>query len=175
MTVPARPSEAIAGSERAGLVTRAIAGVVDLLLVLLMFILGYLLFAAADLVIAPGRFHWPEPGSATLAWIGILSMVAYLSAAWSTTGRTAGDQLMGIRVVNVLGERITVVRALARSVLSVVFPIGLLWCALDRRRRSLQDVLVGTVVMYDWQSRIPPREARTTHRPRRAVCAGISG
>jgi hypothetical protein len=37
-----------------------------------------------------------------------------------------------------------------RAVVYVVFPLGLLWSAVSSSRRSLQDVLVGSVVVYDW-------------------------
>jgi hypothetical protein len=33
-----------------------------------------------------------------------------------------------------------------------VFPIGLLWCAVSTSRRSLQDIVVRTSVIYDWQA-----------------------
>jgi hypothetical protein len=41
------------------------------------------------------------------------------------------------------------VRAVLRAALCVVFPLGLLWCALSRHRRSLQDLVVGSAVVYD--------------------------
>ena len=34
--------------------------------------------------------------------------------------------------------------------LCVVFPVGLLWSAVSRERRSLQDLVVRSVVVYDW-------------------------
>jgi hypothetical protein len=36
-----------------------------------------------------------------------------------------------------------------RAALCVVFPLGLLWCALSRHRRSLQDLVIGSAVLYD--------------------------
>jgi uncharacterized RDD family membrane protein YckC len=140
------------------LVSRAVAATVDVIFVLLSLLIGYLAVAGGRLVLRPRRFAWPDPGSAVMASIGAALTVLYLAALWSTTGRTGGDQLMGIRVVNDRGERIGIVRALARSVLCVVFPFGLLWCAIDRHRRSVQDVVVRTTVIYDLRVRIPPRE-----------------
>jgi uncharacterized RDD family membrane protein YckC len=144
-------------NEGAGLVSRTVAAAVDIAVVLLAVLVGYLAVAGARLVFRPRTFAWPEPGSTALTTIGVVAMVAYLAALWSTTGRTGGDQLMGIRVVNDRGERIGMARALARSALCVVFPVGLLWCAVDRRRRSVQDLLIHTTVIYDWHTRIPPR------------------
>jgi hypothetical protein len=31
-----------------------------------------------------------------------------------------------------------------------VFPAGLLWCAVNARNRSLQDIVMRTSVVYDW-------------------------
>ncbi len=148
-------------NERAGLVSRTVAAVVDIAVVLLAVLVGYLGVAGARLVVRPRTFAWPEPGSAALTTIAVLVMVVYLGALWSTTGRTGGDQLMGIRVVNDRGERIGMARALARSALCVVFPVGLLWCAVDQRRRSVQDVLIHTTVIYDWRARILPQAGAT--------------
>jgi hypothetical protein len=33
--------------------------------------------------------------------------------------------------------------------LYVIFPVGLLWSAVSRERRSLQDVVVRSIVVYD--------------------------
>ena len=35
----------------------------------------------------------------------------------------------------------------------MLFPLGLLWCAVDGSRRSVQDVVLRTTVVYDWQPR----------------------
>ena len=40
--------------------------------------------------------------------------------------------------------------AVLRAALYVVFPVGVLWCAMTGSRRSLQDLLLGTYVVYDW-------------------------
>jgi uncharacterized RDD family membrane protein YckC len=52
-------------------------------------------------------------------------------------------------------------RSFARAVLYVLFPAGLLWVLVSRRNASLQDLLVGTVVVYDWAYR-PADEASST-------------
>jgi len=148
-------------NEGAGLVSRAVAAVLDIAVVLLAVLVGYLAVAGARLVLRPRTFAWPEPGSAALTTIGVALMVVYLAVGWSTTGRTGGDQVMGVRVVNDRGERIGMARALARSALCVIFPVGLLWCAVDRRSRSVQDLVVHTTVIYDWHTRIPPRAGAT--------------
>jgi len=41
-------------------------------------------------------------------------------------------------------------RAFFRAVVCAVFPLGLLWCAVDRKRRAIHDLLLRTRVVYDW-------------------------
>ena len=55
-------------------------------------------------------------------------------------------------MVTVLGGLLYADRsAAARAVAYVVFPVGLLWTAVSPTRRSVQDVLVRSVVVYDWR------------------------
>jgi hypothetical protein len=37
----------------------------------------------------------------------------------------------------------------------VAFPIGLAWAIISRRNRSVQDVVLRTIVIYDWSVRAP--------------------
>ena len=73
---------------------------------------------------------------------------------WSISGRTYGDVVMGLRVVNFRGHRLHVVGALVRAVACAAFPIGLLWVAVSRENRSVQDMVLRTSVIYDWQPRV---------------------
>jgi hypothetical protein len=45
-------------------------------------------------------------------------------------------------------ERLPGVVALLRAVACVVFPVGLAWVAVDSQRRSLQDLLFRSRVVY---------------------------
>ena len=74
---------------------------------------------------------------------------AYLTVAWATTGRTYGATLLGVRVLARSRKRLGWVRAMLRAITCVLVPIGLLWSAISPARRSWQDILVGTVVVYD--------------------------
>jgi uncharacterized RDD family membrane protein YckC len=57
---------------------------------------------------------------------------------------------MGLEVVNRRGARLGPVRALLRAVFYTSFPVGLLWVAVDSRRRSAQDIVLRTRVIYAW-------------------------
>jgi hypothetical protein len=51
-------------------------------------------------------------------------------------------------------------------VLCVMFPLGLLWAVFSRRRRSLQDILVRSAVVYDWAAEGVPIPMRPDVGPR---------
>jgi uncharacterized RDD family membrane protein YckC len=62
---------------------------------------------------------------------------------------------MGVRVVSRKGGRLGWLVALARAAFSVGFPIGLGWALVSKRNRSVQDVVLRTIVIYDWSLRPP--------------------
>jgi uncharacterized RDD family membrane protein YckC len=154
----ARNPATAAQGQAAGLISRCIASVVDLLVVVAVVLAGYLVFALVLLVSRPRRFAWPATAPGLLAWLGCVVAVLYLGAFWSGTGRTIGDQLMGLRVRTRQGRRLRPSRALLRALLCVVFPLGLLWSAVSRARRSVQDLVVGSEVVYEWGPRAPRRQ-----------------
>ncbi len=48
--------------------------------------------------------------------------------------------------------------ALGRGAFYALFPLGLLWAAVDGRNRSVQDLVLRTSVVYDWTHRVPGAE-----------------
>lgn len=135
---------------QAGLVTRSAAGAVDALVVVAALAAGYAGWIGLRFVIDPRGFEFNGLGAVPgVTWFLVLAVV-YLTAAWSVTGRTYGCHVMGLRVVNRRGRHPGLLVAAARAVLYVLFPIGLLWCAVSRSRHSLQDLLLGSTVIYDW-------------------------
>ena len=85
-------------------------------------------------------------------------------------GRTYGCHVLGLRVVSYRGSRMRPLGALLRAVFCVFFPIGLLWCAASRANRSVQDVVLRTSVVYDWEPgspvAAPTRGSRESGLPR---------
>ena len=95
-------------------------------------------------------FHLPVLPNWLDATAGAAIAVAYLTFTWAATGRSVGKQVAGLRVLDRVGGRLSVGRAFARAVLYVLFPAGLLWVLASRRNASVQDLVVRTVVVYDW-------------------------
>lgn len=139
--------------ERAGLVTRSIAGAVDAVVVSAALVASYLGLTAVRFVLDPRDFETVRAPLAVVVTTGLVGGVIYLTVAWASTGRTYGNRLMGLRVVRGRDRRIPLSLALLRAVLCVGFPVGLLWSMPSASRRSLQDMVLGTYVIYDWASR----------------------
>jgi uncharacterized RDD family membrane protein YckC len=139
--------------QRAGIVTRVAASVVDFLLVILAICLIYGGIALATFVIRPSRFHWPDNISWSVPVVYFVLVTAYLAFSWAGTGRTYGAALLGVRVVNHNGAMMRLPSAILRALLCVVFPIGLLWVAISSRNCSVQDLIFRTAVIYDWSPR----------------------
>lgn len=152
MTATAKPPAPIVGDEHrpAGIVTRGGAAAVDLMVVLLICVGMYFGVAGARLVWSPARFTWPElPLWFSFTFVMGIA-VLYLTASWAMTGRTYGDTLLGLRVLGYRRRKPNWAMSLVRAVFCVFFPVGLAWVVVSPDRRSIQDVVLRTVVVYDW-------------------------
>ena len=130
--------------------TRSAAAVVDLLVVVVIVVALYLGFAGVAFVLHPTSFHWPRHLAWSVPVVGFLVAVPYLTLTWCATGRSYGDALFGLRVLNRRGQLLNLPHAALRALLCVVFPIGLFWVVISRRNRSLQDLVLQTSAIYDW-------------------------
>jgi uncharacterized RDD family membrane protein YckC len=139
--------------QRAGIVTRTVANVVDFSGVVGVLAGGYAAWCAVTFLINPTQFSFPSPSFLVLLICYGLVLFVYLTASWATTGRTYGDHLLGLRVVNFRGERMRWSGAVVRSAFCVVLPIGLYWAVLSPTNRSIQDAVLRTSVIYDWTTR----------------------
>jgi uncharacterized RDD family membrane protein YckC len=140
--------------ERAGFATRFLASVIDVALVAGLMMMVWLGIEILQLIFTPG-VNVDAPGAGTLVLWGYIFTTLYWTASWSTSGRSIGAWVMGVRVVNRKGERVHLPIAFARAAFSVAFPIGLAWAIISRRNRSVQDVVLRTIVIYDWSVRAP--------------------
>jgi uncharacterized RDD family membrane protein YckC len=81
----------------------------------------------------------------------------YFIFFWTLGGQTAGDALMGVRVVRLNGEPMTIVTSIKRligyGICIATFGIGFLWVIWDDRRQGWHDKLARTCVVYSWQAR----------------------
>jgi len=138
----------VAELETAGIVSRGVAALIDLAVAGAFVGFLYVGVTLTRLMLQPAAFSFPTPNAffSTTVMFGVA--VLYLAGCWVTSGCTAGAVVMGLRVVGRRSGRVPLVVALLRAVACVVFPIGLVLVAVDGRRRSLQDVVFRTRVVY---------------------------
>ena len=134
----------------AGLISRFIASSVDFVVVVAVLVAMYAGWATLRFLLRPAKFQFPEPSILLIVIAGFAVLTVYLTLGWTMTGRTYGDHLMGLRVVDRAGNRLHLPRALLRALLCAFFPIGLIWTAVSTRNLSVQDILARTSVTYDW-------------------------
>ena len=139
--------------KRAGLVSRGIAAVIDAVIVALLLCLGYVGLVGLRFLISPRDFSFPDTRLILSLAAAATVCVTYLTVCWWLGGRTYGDLVMGLRVVNFRNEGMRLAGAFSRALLCTLFPIGLLWAAVSRENRSVQDLVLRTSVIYDWQPR----------------------
>jgi uncharacterized RDD family membrane protein YckC len=163
-------SQPAQGTVYAGLVTRAVAVAMDVVLVQgILFLMGIVI---ALIIEAFSSFNLDGDvqtllGAAT-AWI--VAFTIYCSAFWSLAGQTPGMRALGIEVTTVEGERLRVRRSLRRvaAMFLAAAPLfaGYLPILLRDDRRGLHDLIAGSVVRYAPRKRPPP--ARGIRAPARS-------
>ena len=134
----------------AGVVSRTAANVIDFGVMVLALAVGYACFTAVRFLHRPRSFTFPAPSLSLVISVGCVGAALYFATCWATTGRTYGDLVLGLRVVSRGRQHLRPLVAVLRSLTCVIWPVGLLWSGIDRRRRSLQDILFRTSVVYDW-------------------------
>ncbi|SBS72721.1 RDD domain containing protein [uncultured Mycobacterium sp.] len=133
----------------AGIVSRGSAALVDILVVVVTMGALYLGLALTTLIVNPASFRFPAPNLIFSTTVTLAVSVLYLTGCWALSGRTVGTVLLGVRVIDRHAKPLRIAVAALRAVACVLFPVGLLWVAVDPQRRSAQDMVLGSRVVYD--------------------------
>jgi uncharacterized RDD family membrane protein YckC len=139
--------------EVAGLITRMVGASIDAGVVGLALLAGWVGLNGFLFLLDPRSFQFSGASFLLTFTAACVVTVVYLSGAWATTGRTWGSHVMGLRVVDRQGRRVRPAVALLRGLFCTFFPIGLVWCGVNPSRRSVQDIVLRTSVVYDWVPR----------------------
>jgi uncharacterized RDD family membrane protein YckC len=147
----APPAEAVR-PRYVGLVTRAIAFVVDAAIVNTVAVV-----TATAVVLVLSLFPLSHNLRTVLVAVGgalfFVWVVAYFATFWATTGQTPGNRVMRIRVTRPSGAPLQTRRALLRvvGVAVAVLPLfaGFVPILFTDRRRGFADWLADTVVVTD--------------------------
>jgi uncharacterized RDD family membrane protein YckC len=127
--------------------------------------LAQLAVPVPDTLAYPKAGFWERMGAAFLdiVLIGIVGRVvghpsiaflvalAYFAGMWTWKGTTIGGIVVGLKVVRLDGQPVTItiamVRALGGAFSVVVLFLGILWIAWDSEKQGWHDKLAGTVVL----------------------------
>jgi uncharacterized RDD family membrane protein YckC len=155
--------------QRAGVVTRTAANVLDFLLAAGVVAGGYAAWCAVTFLLNPTKFSFPTVSFFVLLLCTGGVLFTYFTVSWATTGRTFGDHQLGLRVVNFRGDRLRWAGSVIRAAFCVLLPIGLYWAVISPTNRSVQDAVLRTSVIYDWTvRRRPPRGSPARGDPSRS-------
>jgi uncharacterized RDD family membrane protein YckC len=145
----------------AGLFTRAVAFVIDALIIAIALAiipwLGQILLNSIGI----GAFTtgWMDSVQRLLA-SGIFAAIftyAYYAFFWFFAGMTIGNAVLGIRIVRTNGKRIgpfrTLIRLIGYAIALIPFGLGFFWILIDNRRQGWHDKLAGTFAVYAWDAR----------------------
>jgi uncharacterized RDD family membrane protein YckC len=149
-----------AETNQVGLVTRALAAIVDLALISALLSIGSGLLASIIPAISgdgDGLSIW---GVLTFGLIGVIIGGSLFVAFWALVGQTPGMRFLSIHLDAGGFQEIGLKRALKRLLaipLSLV-PLGLGFFAilLHPQRRGWHDRIAGTMVLYDEEAKLAP-------------------
>jgi uncharacterized RDD family membrane protein YckC len=154
-----------------GLVTRLVAFVIDaaIVTVVALAVTGSVSLVLSIFGSSIGDLPaWIKVALGAGGWI-VLNIV-YFAGSWMLTGQTAGMRVLSIRVTKKDGGRLSIWRGAARVIgmilAAIPFFAGYLLILVDDRRRGLQDLLAGSVVVFsydqdaEWGGRLRRRLAR---------------
>jgi uncharacterized RDD family membrane protein YckC len=149
-----------AETNQVGLVTRALAAVVDLALISALLSIGSGLLASIVPAISGGSDGLSIWGVLAFGVVGFLIGGSIFVAFWALIGQTPGMRFLSIHLDAGGLQEIGLRRALKRLVaipLSLL-PLGLGFFAilLSPERRGWHDRIAGTVVVYDEEAKLAP-------------------
>ena len=155
-TIRNEAAEALQGGS-AGFVSRIAADAVDFLVVQVIYFSMLIGVAVVRFLITRRNFTVVAPDVIVTVIAQWTIVVLYLGSSWSSTGRTIGKSVLGLRVSGLRGNALQPVRAFTRAVFCASFYPSLLWILVSRRNAALHDVALRTEVLYDWHTAaVPP-------------------
>ena len=149
-----------AETNQVGLVTRALAGVVDLALISALLSIGSGLLASIIPAISGGDDGLSVWGVLTFGVIGFLIGSSIFVAFWALVGQTPGMRFLSIHLdaggSQEIGLRRALKRILAVPLSLLPFGLGFFAILLSPERRGWHDRIAGTTVLYDEEAKLAP-------------------
>jgi uncharacterized RDD family membrane protein YckC len=139
-------------TDRAGIVSRALAFGIDVALLNIGFFAASALVALAASVFLPDPSGVSTPALAVGAGVWLVAGAMYLLLFWSLAGQTPGMRFLGVAIEADGSRELGLGRAVRRLIGFVLswipFGLGFIGVVLGERRRGLQDVIARTEVAY---------------------------
>lgn len=136
----------------AGVATRGVALVVDVVIIDVLTIIAAAVAALVLDTILPGHDKLSVGAVLTAGGVWFVAVGGYFVGFWALVGRTPGMRLMRLEVRAAGGGDIGLGRASLRFVgfilAAIPFGLGFLLALVDDRRQGLQDKIGRTVVLY---------------------------
>ena len=149
-----------AETNQVGLVTRALAGVVDLALISALLSIGFGILASIIPAVTGGSDGLSIWGVFSFGVAGYLIGGSIFAAFWAIVGQTPGMRFLSIHLDAHGSQEIGLRRALKRlfAIPLSVLPFGLGFFAilLSPERRGWHDRIAGTTVLYDEEAKLAP-------------------
>jgi uncharacterized RDD family membrane protein YckC len=147
--------------ELAGLGSRGIALILDMMLIFGIILAEVLVIGAVFLVLfwVTGRNLIATFGVWVLAGLLVLAFITYwgyfIFGETARVGRTPGKRALGIRVVRDDGSRVGLIDSVIRTVMRLIdglpgsYAIGIISALSTKQQKRLGDLVAGTVVVRD--------------------------
>lgn len=137
------------GVRYAGFWRRVVASLVDGFLVGAV-AKAFLMILAAPVAITNANQAWAEQLAAN-KWAFLIALLYHAAMESSSYQATLGKMIMGIKVTDLNGNRLTVLRAAGRQAAKflsgIIFGIGFLMAAFTKRKQALHDMIAGALVV----------------------------
>lgn len=144
-----------------GVATRAVALAIDSGIIwVVLLVIGGVFAAIAALV---GGIHLGPLEKIIVSGGAIAFAGGYFTICWTTGGRTIGQRMMCLRVIDERGRQPRFVRSVIRTVMLglciIVAFTGFIPVLFDRRRRGVHDMVARTKVLYEPEDQAVPGAA----------------
>jgi uncharacterized RDD family membrane protein YckC len=146
-----RPDPLAVHGHYAGIATRFVAFLADVVIILALFAIGGRLLEYLLGLLVGHEVTFADSGQRAEVVLGVWVFAAF-AVPVAVAGRTVGMGIIGLRVVRADGEPLgggrAVVRTLVLPLSFALFGIGFLLILLRTDRRALHDLLAGSAVVY---------------------------
>ncbi len=162
---PSEPEPGMSDDEMrpAGFWARMVAFQLDMFIISMIILAAELGVAAALSVDTLDFTHLflslSSPENASLvSLISVVVPLLYIILFWIGKGSTPGKMLLGMKIKNTTGGRLSPLRSIARAFSYIVsypiFMIGFIWAAFNSRKMAWHDYISGSRVVYEGRSSV---------------------